>query len=95
MGEPNHQQAAQEKAFLQEVTISLNAALFIVDRLTEEIREQEGRLDNDQEADRLFKHLAEALGRIDSMIKVRRYQLNELTEKESLQKSSPFASSNL
>ncbi|QDK37803.1 hypothetical protein [Bdellovibrio sp. NC01] len=79
-----HQNGAlyQEREFLHEVGSSLNAALFIVDRLTEEIKEEEGRLEIDVETEKLFHHLATYLNKIDLMVKSRRTHLSELLDEE-------------
>lgn len=72
----------QERDFLHDVGVSLNAALFIVDRLTEEIKEEEGRLEVDVETEKLFHHLATYLAKIDSLVKARRTLLSELLDEE-------------
>ncbi len=71
-----------ERDFLHDIGSSLNAALFIVDRLTEEIKEEEGRLETDVEVERLFGHLAGYLNRIDKLIKSRKTHLAEFLEEE-------------
>ncbi|MGZ3818723.1 MAG: hypothetical protein ACXWRZ_18825, partial [Bdellovibrio sp.] len=55
----------QERDFLNQIGVSLNAALFIVDRLVEEIKEEEGRQETDSETEKLFRHLATYLVKID------------------------------
>ncbi|MNK08092.1 hypothetical protein D3C87_260180 [compost metagenome] len=82
--DPKHQ-FHQEKVFLHEMELELNCALFIVDRLTEEIKEEEGRLEDDPEAERFFQHLSEALSKIDRMIKRRHNQLHDFLEAEKQQ----------
>lgn len=72
----------QEREFLHEVGVSLNAALFIIDRLIEEIKEEEGRLEIDVETEKLFHHLATYLGKIDHLVKARRTHLSELLDEE-------------
>lgn len=84
----------QERSFLHDVGTSLNAALFIVDLLTEELREEEGRLEDDPEITRLYQHLAFYLVKIDNLIKNRHTYSSELlqkqmTEVKSLQGDSP------
>ncbi|UXR63537.1 hypothetical protein EZJ49_10665 [Bdellovibrio bacteriovorus] len=75
----------RERAFLHEVGVSLNGALFIIDRLIEEIKEEEGRLETDSEIERLFNNLASALVKIDYQIKARHTLLSELLN-EQIQK---------
>lgn len=82
--EPKHQ-LHQEKVFLHEMELELNCALFIVDRLTEEIKEEEGRLENDPEAERFFQHLSDSLTKLDRMIKRRQTQLHDFLENEKLE----------
>lgn len=72
----------QERDFLHDIGVSLNAALFIVDRLTEEIKEEEGRLDTDAEIEKLFHHLANYLVKIDKMVKSRNTHLAEILDEE-------------
>ena len=72
----------QERSFLHDIGTSLNAALFIVDRLTEELREEEGRLENDPEMTRLYQHLANYLVKVDSLIKNRHTYSSELLQKQ-------------
>ncbi|WII71031.1 hypothetical protein QJS83_11215 [Bdellovibrio sp. 22V] len=71
-----------EREFLHQIGVSLNAALFIVDRLTEEIKEEEGRLETDKEIEKLFHHLANYLVKIDTLVKSRRTQLSEILDEE-------------
>ncbi|KYG65246.1 hypothetical protein AZI87_11860 [Bdellovibrio bacteriovorus] len=71
-----------ERDYLHQIGISLNAALFIVDRLTEEIKEEEGRLETDSEIERLFHHLADYLLKIDSLVKTRNTHLSEILNEE-------------
>lgn len=98
MGESN-QQLYQEREFLHDIGVSLNAALFIVDRLTEEIKEEEGRLETDSEIEKLFHHLASYLTKVDTLIKSRNTHLSELLndemekeKKEDSQRSSLLSS---
>lgn len=72
----------RERAFLHEIGVSLNGALFIIDRLIEEIKEEEGRLETDSEIERLFSHLASSLVKIDYQIKARHTQLSELLNEQ-------------
>ena len=72
----------QERDFLHDVGAALSAALFIVDRLTEEIKEEEGRLEIDVETEKLFHHLATYLNKVDSLVKNRRTHLSELLDEE-------------
>lgn len=72
----------QERAFLHDIGSSLNAALFIVDRLIEELKEEEGRLETDAEIEKLFHHLANYLVKIDSLVKARSNTLSELLDEE-------------
>lgn len=88
----------QEKEFLHDVGVSLNAALFIIDRLTEEIKEEEGRLETDAEVEKLFNHLANYLIKIDRLVKNRHSHLTDVIaeelkkEKREITKSSPSQS---
>lgn len=75
----------RERAFLHEIGVSLNAALFIIDRLIEEIKEEEGRLENDSEIERLFNNLASSLVKIDYQVKARHTLLSEILN-EQIQK---------
>lgn len=72
----------EERDFLHEVGTSLNAALFIIDRLIEEIKEEEGRLEIDLETEKLFHHLATYLEKIDRLVKTRKTNLSELLDEE-------------
>lgn len=78
----SQRQIYQERDFLHNIGVSLNAALFIVDRLTEEIKEEEGRLETDAEVEKLFNHLAGYLLKIDKMIKSRSTHLAEILDTE-------------
>lgn len=78
----SQRQIYQERDFLHNIGVSLNAALFIVDRLTEEIKEEEGRLETDAEIEKLFSHLAGYLLKIDKMIKSRNTHLAEILDTE-------------
>ncbi|NUN07438.1 MAG: hypothetical protein HUU57_16965 [Bdellovibrio sp.] len=88
----SEQTVYHEREFLQDIGGALNAALFIVDRLTEEIKEEEGRLDTDVEVERLFGHLAGYLNRIDILIKSRKTHLAELLDAEMELKKENFRS---
>lgn len=79
MDDTQHQ-LYQERDFLNKIGISLNAALFIVDRLIEEIKEEEGRLETDAEIEKLFRHLADYLIKIDGLVKNRHTHLSEVLE---------------
>ena len=72
----------QEREFLHEIGVSLNAAQFIIDRLIEEVKEEEGRLETDVETEKLFNHLATYLNRIDSLVKNRRTHIAEIIDEE-------------
>ncbi|MDG0816609.1 hypothetical protein [Bdellovibrio svalbardensis] len=72
----------EERDFLHDVGVSLNAALFIIDRLIEEIKEEEGRLEIDVETEKLFHHLATYLAKIDRLVKDRRTHLSEILDEE-------------
>lgn len=72
----------EERDFLHDIGTSLNAALFIIDRLIEEIKEEEGRLEIDVETEKLFHHLATYLEKIDRLVKARRTLLSELLDEE-------------
>ncbi|KHD88784.1 MAG: hypothetical protein OM95_06550 [Bdellovibrio sp. ArHS] len=71
-----------ERDYLHRIGVALNAALFIVDRLTEEIKEEEGRLETDSEIERLFYHLADYLLKIDAIVKTRNTHLSEILNNE-------------
>nr|WP_295899272.1 hypothetical protein [uncultured Bdellovibrio sp.] len=77
-----HSQLYQERDFLHDVGVSLNAALFIVDRLIEEIKEEEGRLETDAEIEKLFHHLASYLVKVDKLVKTRHTHLAEVLDEE-------------
>lgn len=84
----------QERAFLHDVGVSLNSALFIVDRIIEEIKEEEGRLETDAEVEKLFHHLASYLVKIDNAVKSRNTDLSTILDEEirrekALQGKSP------
>ncbi|WP_413293970.1 hypothetical protein ACLSU7_02410 [Bdellovibrio sp. HCB185ZH] len=72
----------EETEFLHDVGVNLNAALFIIDRLIEEIKGEEGRLETDSQTENLFHHLATYLNQIDRTVKNRRTQLSELLESQ-------------
>lgn len=78
----NAQELTRERAFLHDVGVDLNGALFIIDRLIEEIKEEEGRLETDSEIERLFNHLAIRISKIDSQVKSRHNFLSELLDLE-------------
>ncbi len=80
--EDTQRQMYQERDFLHDIGVSLNAALFIVDRLTEEIKEQQGKLETDAEIERLFHHLANYLVKIDRLVKSRNTHLSALLDEE-------------
>jgi hypothetical protein len=69
-----------EQKDLGEMGQCLNAALFIVDRLIEELREEEGLLENDPQIGQLFSHLTNHLSKIDRMIKGRNSRVGDLIE---------------
>lgn len=75
-----HHQLFQERDFLNKIGVSLNAALFIVDRLIEEIKEEEGRLETDAEIEKLFRHLADYLIKIDGLVKNRHSHLSKVLD---------------
>lgn len=72
----------KEREFLYEVGTSLNSALFIMDRLIEEIKEEEGRQDADIETEKLFLHLATYLEKINKLIKTRSSYMAEQIDEE-------------
>ncbi len=72
----------KETEFLHDVGVNLNAALFIIDRLIEEIKGEEGRLETDSQTENLFHHLATYLNQIDRTVKNRRTHLSEILEAE-------------
>lgn len=82
----------QEKVFLNDVGISLNAALFIIDRLIEELKGEQGRPENDAEVEKLFHHLAGYLVKVDQQIKNRHSVLSELLLEEIKKKREAEAS---
>lgn len=77
MNEPEKERLFEEREFLRDIGQQLNKALFIIDRLTEELREEEGRLDDDPEIHRLFLHLNSHIGKAEELIKNRHGQLSE------------------
>ncbi|MEK2688739.1 hypothetical protein [Bdellovibrio sp. GT3] len=83
----------KETEFLHEVGTNLNAALFIIDRLIEEIKGEEGRLETDSETEKLFHHLASYLNKIDRTVKERRTNLSEILEAERRAEREAFKSS--
>lgn len=76
------QELNRERNFLNDVGVSLNAALFIIDRLIEELKEEEGRLENDSEIERLFNNLALHLAKVDQQVKSRHSYLSEYLNAE-------------
>jgi hypothetical protein len=82
MAHSHHPSLHEEREFLHDMGVSMNAALFIVDRLIEEIKDEEGRNEADSETEKLFNHLANYLAKIDTMIKTRRTHLTELLDEE-------------
>ncbi len=82
MAELHSGQVDIERDFLKEVGYSLNSALFIIDRLSEELRKEDGLLENDPEVGRLFVHLISNLEKVDSLVKDRRQYLSEKLDTE-------------
>lgn len=80
----------QESAFLHDIEVPLNAVLFIVDRLTEELKEEEARLENDVEIERLFDHLAGYLAKIDQVVKNRRTEISSALDEKVPNKKGEF-----
>ena len=83
----------QERQYLDEMGQTLNSALFIVDRLIEEFREEEERLENDPQVDRLFAHLSVHLGNLDRMIHRRHDRLGDLLKEEHKKEKGSFNNS--
>ncbi|WP_413574459.1 hypothetical protein ACLVWU_09545 [Bdellovibrio sp. HCB290] len=83
----------KETEFLHDIGANLNAALFIIDRLIEEIKGEEGRLETDSETEKLFHHLASYLNRIDRTVKDRRTHLSEILEAERRAERETFKNS--
>lgn len=79
---PHHEQLFEEREFLKDIGQCLNKALFIIDRLTEELREEEGRLDDDPEIHRLFLHLNSHIQRVEGLIKDRHGHLSKVLDDE-------------
>jgi hypothetical protein len=71
-----------EREFLYEVGTSLNSALLIVDRLVEEIKEEQGRLEVDLETEKLFLHLSNYLESVNHLVKVRSNLIAEILDEE-------------
>jgi len=71
-----------EREFLYEVGTSLNSALFIVDRLVEEIKEEQGRLEIDLETEKLFLHLSNYLESVNHLVKARSNLIAEILDEE-------------
>lgn len=76
----NQKDLYQERSFLHDLGTSLNASMFIVDRLTEELREQQEQVENNPEVDRLLHHLASYLLKVDALIESRHTHLSELLQ---------------
>ena len=83
----------QERQHLDEMGQTLNSALFIVDRLIEEFREEEGRLEDDPQVDRLFSHLSVHLGNLDRMIRRRHDRLGDILHEERKKEKGSLHSS--
>ncbi|WP_413557000.1 hypothetical protein [Bdellovibrio sp. HCB209] len=84
----------KETEFLHDVGTNLNAALFIIDRLIEEIKGEEGRLETDSETEKLFHHLATYLNKIDRTVKSRRTHLSEVLEAERRAEQEAYRNNN-
>ena len=82
MDKPQQDRLFEEREFLRDIGQCLNKALFIIDRLTEELREEEGRLDDDPEIHRLFLHLNSHIMRVEGLIKDRHGLLSKLLDEE-------------
>lgn len=98
MDKPDNERLFEEREFLRDVGQSLNKALFIIERLTEELREEEGRLDDDPEIQRLFLHLNAHIGKAEGLIKNRHGQLSaeldlELHPEKKIKKESSLRNS--
>ena len=72
----------EEREFLRDIGQCLNKSLFIIDRLTEELREEEGRQEDDPEIRRLFLHLNAHIQRVEGLIKERHGILSEVLDLE-------------
>jgi hypothetical protein len=72
----------EETEFLYEVGTSLNSAMFIVDRLIEEIKEEQGRLEVDIETEKLFLHLSTYLEKTNQLVKQRSGLIAEILDEE-------------
>ncbi|MNL42874.1 hypothetical protein D3C87_1653590 [compost metagenome] len=82
MSRAQQEQLSEEREFLYKVGFTLNKAMFIIDRLMEELREEEGRLENDPEVEKLFAHLSTHLGEVDTLVKSRHHHLSEVLDEE-------------
>lgn len=82
MDKPQQERLFEEREFLRDIGQTLNKALFMIDRLTEELREEEGRLEDDPEIQRLFLHLNSHITRVEKLIKDRHGLLSETLDQE-------------
>lgn len=82
MNRPPQLKLKMEREFLYEVGTSLNSALFIVDRLVEEIKDEQGRLEADLETEKLFLHLSNYLESVNHLIKARSNLIAEILDEE-------------
>jgi hypothetical protein len=82
MDKPQQDQIFEERDFLRNIGQHLNKALFIIERLTEEIREEEGRLEDDPEIHRLFLHLNTHITQVENSIKDRHGMLSRVLDEE-------------
>lgn len=82
MDPTRHEQIFEEREFLRDIGQCLNKALFIIDRLTEELREEEGRLEDDPEIHRLFLHLNSHVQRVEGLIHARHVELSKVLDDE-------------
>ncbi|MFS4459925.1 hypothetical protein [Bdellovibrio sp. HCB2-146] len=73
---------SEEREFLYKVGFTLNKAMFIIDRLMEELREEQGKLENDPEVERLFSNLSTHLSEVDTLVKSRHHNLSEVLDEE-------------
>lgn len=69
-----------EKEFLHQVSHSLDSALLIVNRLIEEFKEEEGRLEDDLKIECQFNHLQENLEYLVRATKAREQRLEKDSE---------------
>jgi hypothetical protein len=98
MDNPQQERLFEEREFLRDIGQYLNKSLFIIDRLTEELREEEGRMEDDPEIHRLFLHLNAHILRVEGMIKDRHGLLSEILDQElhpekKIKKESSFRNS--